>query len=81
MNEDNKSAIGSCTPEYELAEVVEHKTKVVNGDPLKLGQLLKIRCNICELEYLYGRQTKTGEFLPDAWCSHVSFVGVVEPDA
>ena len=58
-------------------KVVEHKTKVIdNKKALQLGELLIIRCNICEIENLYGRQNKKGEYLPDAWCAHVSFVGV-----
>ena len=61
--------------------VVEHKTKVVDSKKaLELGELLVIKCTVCNEEHLYGRQNRKGEYLPDAFCPHVLFLGVKKFD-
>ena len=80
--EDNCTTEENCTvsqPREDL--VVEHKTKVVDSKKaLELGELLVIKCTVCNEEHLYGRQNRKGEYLPDAFCPHVLFLGVKKFD-
>ncbi len=81
--------MNETTPEHELEEpevfvvsqkeVTEHSTKVVEPQIIPFGKLLYIRCNICQIDMPFGRQTKEGKYLVEAWCQHISFVGIKVP--
>jgi len=72
-----RATIGESTTEAVKPSIVE-KVKDKVQSVLGKNEMLVVRCNICQKDYLFGRKDRNGKPKPEAQCVHLTFKGIEE---
>lgn len=80
-----RETTGESTPSVTIGDVpkvdppketITAKVKAKVQTILAKDEMIVIRCNICEKDFLLGRKNKDGSLKPEAQCMHFTFKGL-----